>query len=364
MNTPANIHRPILRVRTRLGFTLIEVLLGVLILGLGLLGLASVFPLVVKKQRDAQDTVLGISSVKGVESVLRGHAGLNSELTDRGWAKFATQLKSIAINKTDRSVLWSEVLNAAPNTVERIYGNTVQLGELRPEPGSIVFWGSGGAGSVTPDTVILRTSDRLIPQGPGVTPQYVWDIVPILAGQLPTPEPKLPTIRVAMFVRRIDSGIRVPSGKTLTEVIAAGEAAAIAWDANRFPTFDGRITGGGSYAGFFAVGAFQAVPRFSIKGETNNILDFRNLSGTAELAAIRQVGQQLIDNSGNIYTVIALPQEESQSYLSEFSVVVSPPLSEAGALAIKVGGGTNGSSVQFLVSPVIPASVEVVDIRP
>lgn len=366
MNTHARIWSGRVPGRARFGFTLIEVLLGVLILGLGLLGLASVFPLVVKKQRDAQDTVLGISSVKGVESVLRGHSGLNSELLDRGWAKFASRLKELANQKPTREVIWSDVLNAPANTVERIYGNTVALGggaSLTAEPGSIVFWGSGGPGSATPDTVVLRTSDRLIPQGPGVTPQYVWDIVPILAGPLPNPEPRLPTIRVAMFVRRIDGGIRVPSGKTLTEVIATGEAAAIAWSGG-FPTFDGKLTGGASYAGFFAVRANKAAQRYSVKGETYNVLQFGGLAkGSGQLAAVRQIGQQLIDNDGNIYTVISLPQERNSGYDPESSVVISPPLTDTQAQAITTGGGTGGV-VEFLVSPVIPASVEVADIRP
>lgn len=371
MNTLQNIRRSCSSVVRRVvlrarGFTLIEVLLGVLILGVGLLGLASVFPLVVKKQRDAQDLVLGISSVKGVDSVLRGHGGLNTKQTDRGWAKLSTALKNVASKSASRRVQWSDVVDAAANTPERIYGSIPQIGELRPEPGSIVFWGSGGVSAITPDTVVLRTSDRLIPQGPGASPQYVWDIVPILAGPLPVPAPQFPAIRAAIFVRRIDTGIRVPSGSSLTEVIASGSATAIAWNSARFPTFDGKTAGGGGYAGFFAVTASGAFERYGAGKNIYNVVQFSSLGlESAELTAIRQVGQQLVDTDGNIYTVVALPTEKDNvSYDSAKSVVIAPPLSQEAARSLQVGGGTNGVAIQFLVSPVIPASVEVTLIRP
>lgn len=356
--------------RRLVGFTLIEVLLGVLILGLGLLGLASVFPLVVKKQRDAQDVVLGLSSIKGVESTLRGHAGLNSNQTDRGWAKLATALKSVASKNSDRKVRWSEVLGSGTGVGEKIYASVPQIGELRPEPGTIVFWGQNpGAVSADTvaqpsDTVLIRTSDRLIPQGPGVTPQYVWDIVPILANALPTPAPEFPAIRVALFVRRIDTGIRVPNGKSLTQVIANGEAAAIAWDSSGFPTYDGKLTGG-SYAGFFAPAATGAYQRFGTKDAPYTVLQFGGLADdSAALTAIRQLGQQIVDGEGNIYTVVAIPDEKDGGYNSTKSVIVAPPLVESAVRSISGGGGTNGGIVEFLVSPVIPASVEIVHIRP
>ena len=47
-------------------FTLVEVLLGIIILAVGLLGLASVFPLVVRQQREAQDTVVGVSAARAI----------------------------------------------------------------------------------------------------------------------------------------------------------------------------------------------------------------------------------------------------------------------------------------------------------
>ncbi|MFN9951596.1 MAG: prepilin-type N-terminal cleavage/methylation domain-containing protein, partial [bacterium] len=83
-------------------FTLIEVLLGVLILGLGLLGLASVFPLVVKQQRAAQDVVRGVAAAGGAEAVLRGHSVLNDPSGKKGWAPFSKELYTVASQRQSK----------------------------------------------------------------------------------------------------------------------------------------------------------------------------------------------------------------------------------------------------------------------
>jgi prepilin-type N-terminal cleavage/methylation domain-containing protein len=61
---------PVLRVPTARAFSLIEVLVAVLVLSLGLLGLGAVFPMVVRQQRIATETNLGISARNGVEQML------------------------------------------------------------------------------------------------------------------------------------------------------------------------------------------------------------------------------------------------------------------------------------------------------
>ena len=49
------------------GFTLIEVLIGVLVLSLALLGLGALFPVVLREQRIARETVLGVSVQRSAE---------------------------------------------------------------------------------------------------------------------------------------------------------------------------------------------------------------------------------------------------------------------------------------------------------
>ena len=57
--------------QTRPGFSLVEVLIAILILGLGMLGLAAVFPVVIAQQREAVDTVRGEAAASTAEAIVR-----------------------------------------------------------------------------------------------------------------------------------------------------------------------------------------------------------------------------------------------------------------------------------------------------
>ena len=357
--------RRVLPMSDRRAFTLIEVLLGVLILGLGLLGLASVFPLVVRQQRESLDSVLGGSSVQGAKSIIQGHFNLNHPSTKRGWAALSIDLATAAAGNANRRSLWSDALGSS-NPRLNLYGD-IQGVSPKPEPGSIFIW---DATTYTPSAgnepnVIIRTSDRLLPSGPGVTPQYVWDVVPILASSVPataqaTQQP-LP-LRVAVFVRRIDPGIRLPTGTTLAEAIAKGTVTAIAVDNNDRPTLDGR----GRYATFFTADPTAVGSRFDTPGAPQDVLEFDIPENPADARnlALRQIGQLLVDTNGNVFTVTAIPDSTGGKFASKRSVVVTPPLSADMVSSIRTGGGVNVPKPQFLFSPVLPASVSVEVIRP
>ncbi|MBL9031865.1 MAG: hypothetical protein JNM80_09170 [Phycisphaerae bacterium] len=68
------IRRPTLR-----AFTLIEVLIGILVLALGLLGLGAIIPVVVREQRLATDATLGVSVAEHAEGVLRARPALSPQ---------------------------------------------------------------------------------------------------------------------------------------------------------------------------------------------------------------------------------------------------------------------------------------------
>lgn len=63
----------------RPGFTLVEVLIGVLVLALGLLGLGAVLPVVVREQRNASDAVLGAAVAAAAERALLGREGFRPD---------------------------------------------------------------------------------------------------------------------------------------------------------------------------------------------------------------------------------------------------------------------------------------------
>jgi prepilin-type N-terminal cleavage/methylation domain-containing protein len=339
-------------------FTLIEVLLGVLILGLGLLGLASVFPLVVKQQRAAQDVVLGVAAAGGAEAVLRGHSVLNDPAGLKGWGPFSKELHAAARKNTSAGFqsLWTDVLEAQTDRL-RIYGAVSKIGNKVGEAGSFRLLGASGS-SGNPE-VVIYTSDRLLPQGPGVTPQYVWDAVPILASPATSANPtEFATLRVAVFIRRIDPGIRVGANTTLAEVISSGNAVAVGVDNDGLPTFSGQ----GNYAVPIVATPVRSHQRYGINTAPYTVIEF-NAPRPAVLVALRQVGQQIVDTEGNVYTVVAIPDEKGVNYTSDRAVVISPPLAPQTVKAINGGGGTTAGEVQFLVSPVVPASVEVLTIR-
>ncbi|MDX2016413.1 MAG: prepilin-type N-terminal cleavage/methylation domain-containing protein, partial [Planctomycetota bacterium] len=51
-------------------FSLIEVLLAVVVLALGLLGIAAVFPVVIRQQRDSRDQTLSVGMLQAAPAML------------------------------------------------------------------------------------------------------------------------------------------------------------------------------------------------------------------------------------------------------------------------------------------------------
>ncbi len=344
--------------RTR-GFTLVEVLLGIMILALGLLGLAAVFPLVVKQQRESQDTVVGLSVAKAAEAMLRGNRGLNNPADDAnatgGWAKVSWVLFNEAHGKSGGRIDWNDVFTQSTfGNLPPVYGTLAdQAGKL---PGTFRVPSDLGA----QNDVVLKTSDRLLPAPVnGGVPQFIWDCVPVPASPVDTSAalPGTPTffpLRIVVFVRRLDPGIRVPAGQTLGQAIANGAVIPVAADNDGNATLDGR----GKYALFFSPKMNSAYRRFGASGGAFTVIDFPTAS-SQELGAARQVGQQLVDVDGNIYTVVALPDESDQPYSGKNPVVISPGIPSEILTSPNSTSSTvlNGRTPSMLCTAQIPAAV-------
>lgn len=378
------------RTSSRLGraFTLVEVLLGIIILAIGLLGLASVFPLVVKQQREAQDVVIGVSSGEAAEAFMRSQrgyfspavndfVGLNAPSGKSGWGALSWALYQTALqNKQEKHGLvnWSDAFKQGAAYKTAIYGAQAEssAGNVK---GALYI----GSDQGTQYDTIIKPYDRLLPMpSANVNPLFVWDIAPMLATPIDPSNPialrtPLP-LRITVFIRRIDPGIRLPyddvtkTTMTLGDAIAQGKVLPLAVDADGMPT----LNGNGAYPGFFYPTVQTVYRRFGASGGSFNVVQFQEAAESTALAAARQVGQQLVDVEGNIYTVVALPDETGtdipyQNVLDR-SVVIEPGipagyLQNTGA-GIKQSNVRSGRTLELLCTPHIPANVSTFLIRP
>ncbi len=351
------------RARRAGGFSLVEVLIAIFVLALGLLGLAAVFPAVVRQQRAASDAVQGISMQRSIEELLRAHALLsqanlvefvatppNPRVTPRGWAMLT---RNTNFSDTQR---WAEAALAASPTVSGI--------TLDPRRGTMFI----GADGFEPGAVSIEIpiAERLIPRPSAdgkVQPRFVWDFVArrVAAGRNPSSD--LPdaenrarfdddTIQLAVFVRRIDQGIRVPAGGSLGDVLTQTDrppaALPVAEDQQGLPTFDG-------------IGGDQT-PRYSpirlgdvtVEDDPSGVGEYRTISLDSIAEDLRpfleQLGQKFVDARGIVHEVVRVEREPR----TLARLTIAPPIESS--LVIN-------NTARVLYTPQVPASVAVISIR-
>lgn len=236
---------PVRRVGCAGGFSLVEVLLAVVVLGLGLLGIASVFPVVISQQREAAETVAAVGAAEAAESFLAGAASSFSVLLNEpGFGEFAAEA-SMPINSTadlvdsegrvvraiggDVSLLWQPGFSwgASATVVEpaAASGQTMAFDAYLNE-GLVVIGGSGeyiseltGASATViapgdaghPGTLVIPVDARLHPSPfSGATPRFVWDIA--------LRRSRGGRVEAAVFVRSIELGIEPVGGEAPLDV--------------------------------------------------------------------------------------------------------------------------------------------------
>lgn len=341
--------------RIRSGFSLVEVLISVVILALGVLGLAAVFPAVIRQQRAAQDETMGVVVARSAQMQLERATSVirwdKLEL-DSGFSADRARGNDDAFPACGRQAYngrWEPTWNwpgldsgDAPRYADQ--GTIVIRGGLKCVKyisAGREFWGDPtpiNSGPPEPEELLL-VQERVFPTSySGSSPQFVWDpVARRLPGSVGRPGP----IQVAVFVRRIDPNIRVPAGATLSQLLTpaqTGERPAVlplGVDRDGNPTLNG--TGDYSTPLDLEVTTTDAQQdglyvELELAGGTN-----------AQRRHVAQVGQKLLDNLGQIREVTGWRRDGDQIV----ALTVSPGLSSAEQRLIN----------QVVYTPQIPAAV-------
>ena len=408
----------------RRGFTLLEVLISVVVLALGLLGVVAAFPAVIDLQRQAQDGVQGEGVADAASAVVREAIFDNSAYAATVFAN-SDQPQDLSLGELLRRNLFISnggVANAGnasvdyqlidydwdwrvgfwPNNSEAMAGYRTR-GDF---PIGGIVGGRQRAINGTLTRVIveqtpvipLPATSRLIPQlDSGDDPQYVWDMVirrvdtgrTAVRGsgdglrRVRTEDVGDLPLEVAVFVRRIDLGIRVPDGFTLSDVLADDGTAARARyrgssDVNRRrrlpeqyqgtlpvaatapalfntgvatdPTGTGR--GRGANDNFWYSAPIGAAIQIDPQGNDQfDVVEMTLESGIPDaawsiLARGGRKGQIFVDNSGRVRTVVEVIDRASDSN-TRAVVRVSPAF------------GSANEADQVVFTPQIPVAVRV-----
>lgn len=333
--------------QTRLaaGFSLLEVLVAIVVLGLGLLGLGAVFPVVIAQQRESVAIVEGISVASMAENILTS----SNEIIDFSrWFEPTNRFGYEGSAATDKVTYEWVVAPFSPyNGYEKVpgfegfAGSTdgrwyVELSNtLSPltDPDNDITASTGLAS-------VLTVHDRLIPQPySGKDPKYVWDIVA-------RREPGTQRPQLAIFIRRVDQRIRVPRNQSLSDMLIVGG-----------PDTTRPVLPVGLYSGSHPQTGKRGLPAVDDGKDTNIVYaqpqslqvqvrsdhldwliieDADDMNIDASISFATEPGQQLLDNTGVVRTVLgpatglgAMREDDTTRVIR-----VSPPFSASHALNV------------------------------
>lgn len=226
-------------------------------------------------------------------------------------------------------------------------------------------------------------------------PQYVWDIAVRRRAPLPPINSALGSlavpaeanqVEVAVFVRSIDARLRPPAGITLFRAVteqlsAADRRVPVAADVNTgVPTLDGVYS---SAAGLLQQGSYSRPIAVNVDFTRTTRPDGREMRDRLVLSAVQptgvdrdelmrwitQPGQKLVDNLGNVYTVLE-PDTRATSAgpASAYAVRLSPTTAVPGGVGYTDDAQDPSARTQPLrqvvFTPQVPASVSVFTVNP
>lgn len=341
--------------RNARAFSLIEVLIGIVVLALGLVGLAAVFPVVVTQQRSVSDTIQGGSVDNSIQEYLVQHLRLNND-SDRNGNGTIEATERSGWHRLTSVATWSQEQQWVLPTIGDISGTTVGLG-LNAQTGAMAI-GDQSAGGVA-----IPVSERLIPRpySTDASPRYVWDMV---ARRVFRPGQTAPTtkdiVQIAVFVRRIDASIRVAAGRTVSDaimnpVVNGERRVPVASDEQGRPTYDG-LGRGANTPNYSTIGTFP----FTLRDEGSGVILNQIIpddSGQPEvMPLVNQIGQKFVSDDGGVHTVTDFVRNPNSNN-EIVALVIEPGVSRR--VADRAGAGT----AKMLFTPQIPAAVSTKFIR-
>lgn len=346
------------------GFSLIEVLFAVLILGIALLGLGAFFPSVIKQQRTASDATFGVLAAQSARAQVFGYSAFSEPLspTDnrtvlKAWAQKPLNSPFPIARGNANDGAWT-VVPVNTNT------GAMLVDPISPSLGSFA----------------IAMADRLYPGDGSLAkePQYIWDMavrrtVPVPATRSEIP-PGSDDVQIAVFVRRLDQRIRVPRDKSMFQVLNPESTT----DIRRWPLSVSKTTGLSNQDGRTDNSTYSTpiVVRVqfgsSSQGGTTAATTVRDRlrigkyvsASSPAIESIEdknvfticsQAGQKLVDNLGNVYTVLG-PDTRTE--------LQSDPTKDVRITPAVAPGVNKNQLFEVVLTPQIPAEVLVFSVNP
>lgn len=337
----------------RTGFSLIEVLIAVVVLALGLLGVGAVFPVVIRSQRQSQDVIQGQIASRSAVAYVLGRQSLKDSLRDLAYD-----------TDDDGDEDPPPLYDASPWL--RWSDDPKFVGSVDPGTGALLLPNPDTTSAIK--TIYIPVAERLFPMPftPGLDPQYVWDLA--------LRRKKSGGCQIVVFTRRLDPQISIPEGWYLSHVLTGSTndagltrlPLAVSKDSKGNPTGNGL----GNYSRVRIV----ELDKWSADGAKSDgsgtdkslitIKPFDDGDPTWNASDVMRraelVGQKLVDNLGNVYTVVGTRTgKESASDGRKIEwLKLDPPLSDYAWKQKK-----DGAVVSFVMTPQPPAAVSVIDVE-
>jgi len=311
----------------RRGFSLIEVLIAVLVLAVGLLGLGAVFPAVIAQQRAATDST----------EAIRAADYIRVQLFESGLVDFDEIVRDGSVPATLATG------NSAPYSWDgNSTGGSTRTTRWDETTGTLTLPTDNADTGGLRQGREIPVRARLFPEVfSGAAPRYVWDAL--------THRNRVSdNLEVAVFIRRIDGGIRVPDGwglsNLLTGLSPAGNLVNPVLPVALDKSGERLVRPSGSTDETYA--APQVINNIKVKPPSDKrvpVSDRVRMSGLNGLAQryLRVPGQMFVDDFGVVRTVTEVDDRNKE-------IVVSPPFR---------GAELDAESIAF--TPNIPIRIRV-----